>query len=380
MKKLIKRDFNLINVFDPYLSFRDKFSVMKALSKKSISGSTSLINDFESEFSKFCNRKYGIAVSNGSVALDLTFASLNLQDGDEVIIPSHTIISCLASVIRGNGTPIFCDVNEVSWNMTLEDVKKVVSPKTKVVLMVHTFGLPADADEIELYCKENNITLIEDAAEAHGQVGGEKICGSYGLMSTFSFYANKHLTTGEGGMILTDSEEIYEKAKQYRNLDFSNKRFQHENLFWNYRLGGLQAALGMSQLKNINRVISSKKKQALYYDNLLSHHKEILQIPSKSYNEIQNHYWVYGVLLKVNNIRDSVMEKMRTLGIETRPFFWPLHLQNALPDKFKEKETNLLVSENLGKNGLYIPTGSHISNSNQKKIVEVLIESIKKST
>ena len=370
----------MINVFDPYLSYKDKFSVVRALSKKSISGSTSLINDFEKEFSNFCNRKYGIAVSNGSVALDLTFASLELQDGDEVIIPSHTIISCLASVIRGNGTPIFCDVNEVSWNMTLEDVKKVVTPKTKVILMVHTFGLPAEADAIEDYCKQNNIILIEDAAEAHGQIGGEKSCGSYGLMSTFSFYANKHITTGEGGMILTDSEEIYIKAKQYRNLDFSSRRFHHENLYWNYRLGGLQAALGISQLTSIHKIISSKKKQASYYDNKLENHQDLLQIPSKTYNGIENHYWVYGVLLKENNIRDTVMAQMKESGVETRPFFWPLHLQNALPDELKKNRNNLLVSENLGRNGLYIPTGSHITNKKQKKIVEVLLRSIKEAS
>jgi perosamine synthetase len=169
MKQQIKSDFNFIPVFEPFISLSDNLSVIKSLLKKNISGSSSPVKKFEDQFSKFHSRNYGIGVTNGSVALDLAFASLDLEEGDEVILPSHTIISCLASIVRNNGTPVFCDVNSETWNMTLDNVKKVTTKNTKAVLMVHTFGLPADAINISNFCNENNIYLIEDAAEAHGQ-------------------------------------------------------------------------------------------------------------------------------------------------------------------------------------------------------------------
>jgi len=213
----------LIRVFEPQVTLKDKFSVIKTLFKNNISGTSPVVSEFEELASKKFNRRYAVAVSNGSVALDVAFQSLKLNKEDEVILPSHTIISCLSAVIRANAKPVFCDVDINTWNMTLEDVNKSVTPKTKVILMVHTFGLPSEATAIEKYCIANGIILIEDAAEAHGQVEGSKVCGSFGDISTFSFYANKHITTGEGGLVVTDSEEIYNSIKQMSNLDFTNK-------------------------------------------------------------------------------------------------------------------------------------------------------------
>ena len=379
MKQQIKSDFNFIPVFEPFISLSDNLSVLKSLIKKNISGSSSPVKKFEDQFSKFHSRNYGIGVTNGSVALDLAFASLDLEEGDEVILPSHTIISCLASIVRNNGTPVFCDVNSDTWNMTLDDVKKVTTKNTKAVLMVHTFGLPADAINISNFCNENNIYLIEDAAEAHGQTFQNERCGSFGDISTFSFYANKHVTTGEGGMVLTDSENLFKKISQMKNLDFSQKRFQHNNLYWNYRLGGLQASLGLSQLKKLDKIIEIKKKQGRIYFDLLKKHNNLFKLQSSRVNDSENHYWVFGVLLKKENIRDTVIDNLLKKGIETRPFFYPLHLQNALPQKFKNKSVDLKISENLGNNGLYIPLGRHINFSKQKFIVETLIETVKES-
>ena len=372
----------MIRVFEPHITLKDKFSVIKTLFKNNISGTSPVVSEFEEVSSKKFNRKYAVAVSNGSVALDVAFQSLKLDKEDEVILPSHTIISCLSAVIRANAKPVFCDVDINTWNMTLEDVKKSVTEKTKVVLMVHTFGLPSEATAIEKYCIDNGIFLIEDSAEAHGQVEGGKVCGSFGDISTFSFYANKHITTGEGGLVVTDSEEIYNSIKQMRNLDFTNtNRFKHQNLYWNYRISGLQAALGISQISNLEKVIAKKRNQGLNYQKLLSEYTGHITLPLDTIeNKLENHYWVFGVLLKDEGIRDKLINNLHEDGIETRPFFWPLHLQPALKHKMNDKVISLPNSEKLGNDGLYLPLGNHINYSVQKKIVEKLITNIDKLT
>lgn len=368
----------MIRVFEPRLTFSDKISVLKTLSKNDISGTSPTVKEFEKSLCNHFNRDYAIAVSNGSTALDLALEVLKLKKNDEVIVPSFTIISCLSAILRTGAKPVFCDVDEQSWNMTLEKIKEKRTNKTKAVLMVHLYGLAAEATIIEKYCNENNLILIEDSAEAHGQIVDGRPCGSFGHISTMSFYANKHVTTGEGGAILTNDQSFSEEFKLMRNLGFvESRRFVHENLYWNYRLGGLQSALGISQLKNLNKTINVKIKQGNYYQALLKQHTDILTTQLSKWNSIENHYWVFGVLLNTPRIRDSVMKSLHIKGIETRPFFWPLHLQPVLPKTFNESTTNLGVSEKLGKDGFYIPIGSHISTKDQKNIVRELVDSIK---
>jgi perosamine synthetase len=368
----------MINVFQPSITFSDKLSVWKTLSKNNISGTSPVIKEFEEKVAERFDRKYGIAVSNGSNALDVSFSLLHLKKGDEVIIPSFTIISCLSAVIRSGAVPVFCDVDASTWNISLSDLKNKITNKTKAILMVHTYGLAAPAQQIYKLCKENNIFLIEDSAEAHGQMIDNKKCGSFGEISTFSFYANKHVTTGEGGMLLTDSEELYKEALNMRNLDFGESRFIHENLFWNYRMSSLQAALGISQLKKLDKVINNKINQGRYYLELLKDNEEYFQLPLNKYGAVENHFWVFGIVLKYKNIREIVMKDLRQQGVETRPFFWPLHLQPSLPKEFTTMEI-FTVSENLGKNGFYLPIGSHVKKSDQRFIVNCLINSIEKS-
>ena len=364
----------MIKVFEPNLTIKDKFSVLKALSKNNISGTSPIIQEFEEDCARYFDRKYCVALSNGSTSLEVALRTIDFKEGDEVVLPSFTIISCLSAVVRAGATPIFCDVNMSSWNMTLNDLKKSITQKTKAVLMVHTYGYVADAIEIENYCSENNLILIEDSAEAHGQTILERKCGSFGEISTLSFYANKHVTTGEGGAILTNNKKYYQKILQMRNLDFSEKRFIHENLYWNYRLSSLQAALGISQLKNIDKVIEKKVSQGGYYIEKLKKYNKLIKLPINNKDQ-NNHFWVFGILLMKDNIRDIVIKDLKHNGIETRPFFWPLHLQPALPKKFKNN-VSLPVSENLGNNGFYIPIGSHLKKSDQDKIINCLVESV----
>ena len=370
----------MISVFEPDINFSDIWYVLKNLYNKNISGTSPVVMEFEETLAIKFKRKYALSVSSGSVALDLMLNLAGVNEDDEIILPSFTIISCLSAVIRVGAKPVFCDVDEKSWNMTLKNVKECVTENTKAILMVHTYGLTAEGIEISNFCKERGITLLEDAAEAHGQNISGKLCGSFGLISSLSFYANKHITTGEGGVVLTDSEEIYLKGLQMRNLDFtSKKRFQHNNLFWNYRMSGLQAALGLSQIKRIEKVIRDKKKQGESYNRVLKQYSKYIDLPKKNINTVENHFWVYGVVLKIDGIRDQVMERMFSKGIETRPFFWPLHKQDALPLPYKDKIVNLPTSENLGKNGLYLPLGKNITTKQIAYIAESLIGSIKES-
>ncbi len=368
MKDKIKQDSKFIPVFEPSLSFKDKLSVLSAMNKKDISGTSPIIKNFENKLAEKFNSKKAVAVSNGSVAIDLAIQLLNLTEEDEVILPSFTIISCLSAVMRSKAKPIFCDVDRNSWNMTLKNVQDVFTQNTKAVLMVHTYGLTAEAPQIRNFCDNNNLYLIEDAAEAHGQEIDGKLCGTFGEIATLSFYANKHMTTGEGGALLINDTDYYEKALSMRNLDFDpSRRFQHQNFYWNYRLGGLQAALGISQIENITKTINKKMKQGEIYNKVLNNN-ENLEIPLTENLGSKNHYWVYGIVIK-NKSRDDLASYLLDKGIQTRKFFWPLHLQDALPKEFRNGK-ELVVSEMLGNNGLYIPLGEHIKEKDQIHIGE----------
>jgi perosamine synthetase len=366
----------MIPVFKPNLKMNDAFSLYSAVRKTEISGTCQTVIDFENQIAQLTGRKYAVAVSNGTVALDLAFELLGLNPGDEVIIPAFTIVSCLHYILKNGIKPVFIDVDPDTWNMKVEDVQQAITEKTKCVLVVHTYGLPAPAGEIEKICKQKGIQIIEDAAEAHGQEVDSRKCGSYGNLSTFSFYANKHITTGEGGMILTDNEAHYKKLNLMRNLGFiPERRFYHSDIYGNYRLGGLQATLGINQMKRLKKTIASKQKQGLYYSHLLEDYYDLFQTPFARNCGAKNHYWVYGVKIKLENLRDETMKRLLKVGIETRPFFWPLHLQPFIAQNDQQK--SLPISEDLGRNGMYLPTGKHIKRKHQRKIVRELIAVVK---
>ena len=356
-----------IPVNEPLIGKREKELVLSCLDSGWISSEGSFVSEFEQKFSKYVDRKFGIAVSSGTAAIDIAVESLGIKKGDEIILPSFTIISCVLQIVRIGAIPIFIDSSLETWNIDILEIEKRISNKTKALLIPHIYGLPVDMNYVQSICQKYNLKLIEDAAEMIGQTCRHSKCGSFGEISTFSFYANKHITTGEGGMIVTDSEDIYERCKSLRNLCFqTEKRFIHENLGWNYRMTNIQAALGLAQIERLDEIISRKREIGKLYNEGLQGLDKFFSIPMKYDNYAENIYWVFGIVLK--NLQKfksskelSIELKKRNIG--SRPFFYPLHLQPILQKKYPYlKKENLPNSKFLYDYGLYLPSGLALSN------------------
>ena len=283
MRKKLRLKSKFIPVNVPKLSNQEKINVKKCLTSGWISSEGEYVKKFEEDFSKYNNRIYGVAVSSGTGALEIALKSLDLKRGDEIIIPTFSIISTALCVIKLGLKPILVDSDLATWNMDSEQVIKRISRNTKAIIITHIYGFPVDLQNVLRLAKKKNIKIIEDAAEMIGQTYFKKKCGSFGDISTFSFYANKHITTGEGGMILTNDKRLYEKCKSLRNLCFGkdNNRFNHDDIGWNYRMTNLQAAIGCGQLKNISKIIKRKREIGRRYISILNKSKIIFIQPYK---------------------------------------------------------------------------------------------------
>ena len=370
---------NFIPVNSPLITIQDARSVFKAVKSGWISSSGKNIELFEKNLSRFVNRKFGCAVSSGTAALEIAVKSLNLKKNDEIIIPSFTIISTANSIIKNDLKPVLVDTDLSTWNIKISDIEKKITKRTKALMIPHIYGFPCDMNEILKICKKYQIYLIEDAAEMIGQKYKNLACGSFGDISTFSFYANKHITTGEGGMIFTNNSKLYKKFISYRNLSFGKKnRFNHEDISWNYRFTNIQASLGLSQLKRIKSIIKKKREIGkFYYENFKNNKKIIIQ-PQQN-NFAQNIYWVFGILLKKNNdnYRRFIQSQLLRKGIETRRFFWPMHKQKIFQKMNIFKKQKFPNSEYLSKNGFYIPSGLNLKKSEMQYVVNCVNKLIK---
>ena len=369
-----------VPVNEPYLFGNEKKYLLKCLSDGFISSSGKFVKEFEKKFAKRVNRKFAITVSNGTAALQLAFEALNIKKKDEVILPSFTIISCVLPVIRSGAIPVLIDSDPVTWNMDVTKIEKKITSKTKAIIAPHIYGLPIDMDPLLKIAKKYKLKVIEDAAEVLGLKYKNKECGSFGDVSTFSFYANKHITTGEGGMIVTNSKQIAEKCKSLRNICFNNeRRFLHYGLGWNYRFTNLQSAIGLAQLEKLNRFIIKKRNIGKNYNKEFSKIK-IFQTPLNEKKYAKNIYWVYGLVLKKRSFMslNILMKKLKQEGIETRNFFWPLHQQPILRKMGFFKKIKLPVAEYLSKNGLYLPSGLALTSSQQKYVIKKIKKIISK--
>jgi len=369
-----------VPVNEPYLYGNEKKYLQKCVRDGFVSSSGPFVEKFEKKFAKRLKRKFAISVSNGTAALQLAFESLNIKKKDQVILPSFTIISCILPVIRSGAVPILVDSNPDTWNMDVEKIEDIITPKTKAIIAPHIYGLPIDMDPLLKIAQKYKLKVIEDAAEVLGLKYKNKECGSFGDISTFSFYANKHITTGEGGMIVTDDRKIAEKCKSLRNICFNSKRrFVHYDLGWNYRFTNLQSALGLAQLEKLNRFIIKKRNIGKIYNKELSKIK-IFNTPLDQKEYAKNIYWVYGLVLKKGSpiALNTLMKKLKQYGIETRNFFWPLHKQPVLKKMGFFKNMKLPVAEHLGKNGLYLPSGLSITSLQQKYVINKIKKIISK--
>lgn len=353
-----------IPVNEPMLNGNERKYLNECIDTGWISSEGPFVKRFEDEFAVKVNRKYAIAVSNGTVAIDAAITALDIKPGDEVIMPSFTIISCISQIIRAGAKPVLIDCDPFTWNINVALIEARISSRTKAIMIVHIYGLPVEVDYILALAKKYDLKVIEDAAEMHGQTYNGNPCGSFGDISTFSFYPNKHITTGEGGMIVTDDEEVYKRCISLRNLGFQeHRRFVHEELGWNMRMTNLQAAVGVAQLERLDEFVARKRNMGEMYSDLLADLQDSIQLPLKETKYAQNIYWVFGIVLQDNVPFDAsfAMLKMREFGVGTRPFFYPMHLQPVFAKSGLFEGEQYPVSERLGSRGFYLPSGIALS-------------------
>ena len=366
----------MIPVNAPLLDGNEKKYLLECIETGWISSEGPFVRQFEEQFAARMGRAHGVAVCNGTAALDAAVDALNIEPGDEVILPAFTIISCIGQIVRAGATPVLVDSDPLTWNMDVREIEAHITPRTKAIMAVHTYGLPVDMDPMLDIARRYGLKVIEDAAEMHGQTYKGRPCGSFGDISTFSFYPNKHVTTGEGGMILTNDGVLAEDCRGLRNLCFQpHKRFVHERLGWNLRMTNLQAAVGLAQLERLDEFVIRKRRMGARYAAALSSLPGV-QIPLSQTDYAQNAYWVFGLVIDDDKGLDAE-EAMRLLaakGIGTRPFFCPMHQQPVLKRMGMFTSDSHPVSERMYRQGFYIPSGMALTNDDMDRVIETTCE------
>ena len=369
-----------IPVFDSLYNANEEKYLTDVIRSGRISSQGDYVYKFEEAFAKFNNTKFGISVANGTVALETAYYAVGLTEGDEIIMPSFTIISCAIGAIRLGSIPIFVDVDPITWCIDIDLIEKKITKKTKAILAVHMYGHACDMDKIMLIAEKYNLVVIEDASQVHGGEYKEKKCGSIGHISTFSFYANKIISTGEGGMVITSNDSYAQKCRDYRNLCFiPEKRFFHNEISNNYRLGALQAAVGLAQLEKIEEHVELKIKNGLLYKKYLSNISDLQLQTELPYAKMV--YWMYCVVLPHQFLNTNISEiLLKEYQIETRPFFIGLHEQPAINNYLKSR--NLISSEKypitelISKRGFYLPSGFTLLEDQIKYVCDSLKETL----
>lgn len=362
---------NTIPVFEPEIGEDEIECVVAALRRGEISGSFGQsIAEFEEGFASYCECKYGVAVNSGTSALHLAVAALEIEPGDEILVSASTNIATALAVIHNNGIPVPVDSENETWNLDLDLIDGLITPRTKAIIPVHLYGHPVDMDRLCQIADKHGLIVIEDAAEAHGATCRGRKVGSFGHMTCFSFYANKIITTGEGGMITTNDPAYAERLKLLRNLAFTKPRFWHEYAGFNFRMPGFQAAMGVAQLRKIDEVIERKRHIAHTYNRLLSPIPG-LQLPAEA-DWARNVYWMYALTVQpeFGLSRDQLAEWLYSDGIETRTFFCPMNLQPVLRKIPDFRTVPCPVGERIWETGLYLPSSHTLTEALIQRVTD----------
>jgi len=367
----------MIPVNEPRFDGRELEYVTECLTTGWISSAGRFLGEFEEDWARYCDRRFGVAVCNGTVALQLAAAALNLEAGDEVIMPTFTIISCAMAVVYQGGTPVLVDADPETWCMDVSQVAARITPRTRAIMPVHIYGHPVDMDPLLDLAERHGLAIIEDAAEAHGAqyLSGRgsaqwRRCGSFGDLSCFSFYANKLVTSGEGGMVVTDDEALAKRLRLLRNLGFGpGRRFLHDELGFNFRMTNVQAAIGKAQVERIDDTVDQKRRIGRRYVEGLTGLPGIrLQVERPWARSV---WWMNGLVLDKQSgyTAASLAQALAALGVETRPFFLGMDRQPALRERGLFYGENYPVTDELAEMGLYLPSGVGLTGEQQEAVI-----------
>jgi len=364
-----------IPVYEPNIGQRELEYVEDAVKSGWVSSKGPYIEKFEKSFASYIGTKYGVTASNGTAALHLAVSALGIGGGDEVIVPNLTFVSPVNAVLYNGGIPVLVDSNENDWNINYDQIEGRITERTKAIIAVHLYGHPCDMKRITEIADNHDLKIIEDCAEAIGAEYNGKKVGTFGDISCFSFYGNKIITTGEGGMCLTDDEKTAQKMQELRDHGMKpNRRYWHDNIGYNYRMTNIQAALGVGQIERINSFIEKKRQIAKMYEDRLRNVNGITTQPEMSW--AKNVYWLYSILVNYpsGRKRDKVIKTLEDKNIETRPFFFPV---NIMPPyiKFGNNE-EFKISQNLSISGLNLPSSTKITQDDIELICDLVVESM----
>jgi perosamine synthetase len=363
----------MIPVNEPVLGERELDYVTECIRTGWISSAGRFIQAFEEEWAAYCGMEHGTAVSNGSTALQIAVACIGLEPGDEVIMPTFTIISCASAVVESGGVPVLVDSDPRTWCMDVSQIEAKITPRTRALMPVHIYGHPVEMAPVQELARKYNLVIIEDAAEAHGaEVRGQK-CGGLGDLGCFSFYANKIITTGEGGMVLTNSAEYAERLRSLRNLCFRrDRRFLHTDLGHNYRMTNMQAAVGVAQIERVEELVARKRWMGQAYTERLQGIPG-LQLPVEE-PWAKNVYWMYGLVLDEATGMDAAefARRLRAVGVDTRPFFLGMHEQPVFHARGLFQAEAYPVAERLARQGLYLPSGLALTEAQLEQVCEAV--------
>jgi perosamine synthetase len=362
-----------IPVSAPQLGTPEYENVLAALQAGEISGSAgTFIERLEREFAAYCGVNHAIAVSSGSTALHLAMVLAGIGPDDEVLVPAATNIATAAAVVQCGGIVVPIDCEPDTWCMDPALLEAAITPRTKVIVPVHLYGHPVDMAEVWLVAQRHNLLIIEDAAEAHGATYRGVKAGALGHLACFSFYANKVITTGEGGMLTTNSDAYAQRARLLRNLAFTEPRFWHEELGFNYRMTNVQAAIGCGQLERIESIVEAKRDLARRYTERLSGIRGLRLPIERSW--ARNVYWMYALVVEpeFGTGRDELMAALVGVGIETRTMFCPMHLQPALLSRGAVRRVRCPVAEELWERGLYLPSTPSLTDQDLDRICDAI--------